>query len=105
MLKLSFIYQSQQVETATIGHKEVGVLKVPKLLREQLKTVVDFCAEAVKMVWAIADETEICLLNLYNFLTQFDSEDSDGHRGSGRILNRSRAINVFSLAKDELVPG
>jgi hypothetical protein len=105
MLKLPFIHQSQQVKTAIPGNKEIAVLEIPKLLREQLKTLLGFCTEAVNMTWAIADQTEIRLLNIYNSLTYFESEPLDSHRGSGRIENRSSVNVFFSVVKNELVPG
>ncbi len=105
MLKLPFIHQSKQVKTATISNKEVDVLKILKLLHGQIKTLLNLCAKAVKMASAIINETEIRLLNTYNSVTHCESDPLDSHRGSGRLENRSRAVNVFfSLVKNEFVP-
>lgn len=105
MLKLSFIHQSKQLKYANIANQEVAEIEKLKRYQNQIKTVLNFCAKIVKMTCAITDETEIRLLNSYNFLTHCESELLDSHRGSGRIQTCSRAIDVFfSVVTNEIVP-
>ncbi|KAB8315470.1 hypothetical protein SD81_029130 [Tolypothrix campylonemoides VB511288] len=105
MLKLQFIHQSKQLKSADIANKEVAETGRLKRYESQIETVLNFCAKIVKMTCAITDETEIGLLNSYNFLNHCESESLDSHRGSGRIQACSRAVDIFfSVVTNEIVP-
>jgi hypothetical protein len=105
MLNFPFIYQSQQLKPANIANKKIAEIGILKRFQSQVEKLLNFCAETVEMTCAITDETEIRLLNSYNFLTHYESEPLDDHRGSGRIQSCSRAVDVFfSVVKNEIVP-
>ncbi|NMG10592.1 hypothetical protein [Brasilonema sp. UFV-L1] len=80
------------VKTATIDHKEIGVLKNFKLIKAFMKVALERRAALITtqlnqhgIKRAIAAYTEMCLLNLYNSLACSHVETLDGHRGSGRL--------------------
>ncbi|MGH8001300.1 MAG: hypothetical protein ACREPR_18215 [Brasilonema sp.] len=80
------------VKTATIDHKEIGVLKNFKLIEAVTEVRLERRAALITtrlnqhgVEGAIAAYTEMCLLNLYNSLAYSNVETLDGHRGSGRL--------------------
>lgn len=105
MLTLPFIYQLKQLTSGLIANKEVAEIGRLKRYQSQIETLLNFCAKTIEMTCAIVDETQIRLLNSYNFLTHCESQSLDDHRGSGRIQSCNRAVDVFfSVVKNEIVP-
>lgn len=97
MLKLPFVNQFEQIKTTNVNNEKTTTLleifrlinlfnKHILLFHKQTKTLLKLCIKkVVEVVIAITNGSEMCLLNLYNFLTCFKVETLGAHRGSGRI--------------------
>ncbi|BAY50171.1 hypothetical protein SAMD00079811_78000 (plasmid) [Scytonema sp. HK-05] len=104
MLKISFIYQYKQLKTAGIPNQEPFILRNCKPISTKIKILFSLFAKTLKKMLTFTKKTEFWLLYSYIFLSNYESNFLEDHRGSGRIQNWSHAVDVFcSLVKNEIV--